>query len=501
MDALRKRVPRTSMLNFDIRADIVVGFSLHWTWIWLLFWSSLFYSAQPRAALFSTLPLGSSLEPLWNLSFLGLLVSLAVLLALVDKKRNFGNRKSYVVWAAIVTCLGTAMVVQGDLVQTGLPFDVVYSIGAIATGVGTAVPFVLWGEMLTKLGARQTIVYFVSATIVSALLYFAIMFLPPMVGRLVACALPTVEMVLFWHRSKVLQSTLRFSDDTQTPQASTEGGLKELKLGLAKLLLISAWFGFSYGIMKGLFITSDSNIIELRNAANALALILGSVAIYITMAKYRMDFGRLTYQIAMPLMAAGFLFFPLSNPANLFGFGLHQFGYQYFYTIIWALWPVFAQRLDAPDAKFACVSLLGVQGGQFVGSLFGAFIINTVTSRFDLAMIAAVLVFVTLVVPILGLGNDGAGSDWKFLRPFDQDQPVAKYKRSIQKLGQARGLTPREMEVFELLAHGRNCAAISKQLVISEGTAKTHIKNVYRKFAVHSQQALLDMVELDAKNH
>ena len=46
-----------------------------------------------------------------------------------------------------------------------------------------------------------------------------------------------------------------------------------------------------------------------------------------------------------------------------------------------------------------------------------------------------------------------------------------------------------------MLAKGRNRPYICSELTISTETAKTHIKNVYRKTGVHSHQELLDMVE------
>ena len=488
------------MLNFDVRPQVIMGFALHWTWVWLLFWSSVFYSVKPGVAASSGGNAITSLEPLWNYSFAGMLVTLAALFFLSRKTASLGSHIASATCGGALTAIGTALVMWQGLGGGMLPFDIVYVLGAIATGVGSAIEIVLWGEMLTRLGARQTVVYFVAATIASALLYFAIILLPKTTGRIVACMLPAIEMILFWRLAKGMALTQAQAITSKHDHVIQTSPNLERRKAFTKILSIALLFGVSYGIMKGLFATSDAQIIQIRDAINALALILGSIAIYITMAVYRMDFGRLTYQVALPLMAAGFLLFPLSNPANLFGFGLHQFGYQYFYTIIWAMWPVFAQRIDAPDAQFACVGVLGVQCGQFFGSILGSQLILMASSRFDLAMIAAVLVFVTMLAALISFGSPSAIASWHLVKPFDQEQPVSAYKRSIQKLGQARGLTPRETEVFELLAHGRNRAAISEQLVISEGTAKTHIKNIYRKFGVHSQQALLDMIELDAKN-
>lgn len=55
-------------------------------------------------------------------------------------------------------------------------------------------------------------------------------------------------------------------------------------------------------------------------------------------------------------------------------------------------------------------------------------------------------------------------------------------------------LTPREAEVFELLARGRNGNYIKDALTISYNTVKTHVAHVYDKAGVHSQQELIDLV-------
>lgn len=57
------------------------------------------------------------------------------------------------------------------------------------------------------------------------------------------------------------------------------------------------------------------------------------------------------------------------------------------------------------------------------------------------------------------------------------------------------GLTPRETEVFALLAQGRTVGIIREKLVISLNTARFHTKNIYAKLGVHSQQELIDLAE------
>lgn len=57
------------------------------------------------------------------------------------------------------------------------------------------------------------------------------------------------------------------------------------------------------------------------------------------------------------------------------------------------------------------------------------------------------------------------------------------------------GLTPRESEVLLLLARGRNALFIAEEFTISLQTTKTHIKHIYAKLDVHSQQELLDLID------
>ena len=55
-------------------------------------------------------------------------------------------------------------------------------------------------------------------------------------------------------------------------------------------------------------------------------------------------------------------------------------------------------------------------------------------------------------------------------------------------------LTPRETEVFSLLARGRSIPYIRDELVISRETAATHAKHIYAKLDVHNRQELIDLV-------
>ena len=61
-------------------------------------------------------------------------------------------------------------------------------------------------------------------------------------------------------------------------------------------------------------------------------------------------------------------------------------------------------------------------------------------------------------------------------------------------VGQRHGLSAREAQVLTLLAQGRSRPVIQKQLVLSEGTVKTHLSHIYEKLHVRSAQEALDLI-------
>lgn len=56
-------------------------------------------------------------------------------------------------------------------------------------------------------------------------------------------------------------------------------------------------------------------------------------------------------------------------------------------------------------------------------------------------------------------------------------------------------LSPREREVYVLMRDGRDAAYIADSLCVSRNTAKTHIRNIYAKFGVHTRQDFIDVMK------
>lgn len=79
------------------------------------------------------------------------------------------------------------------------------------------------------------------------------------------------------------------------------------------------------------------------------------------------------------------------------------------------------------------------------------------------------------------------------------DRSGNSWERACGSLAERCGLSPREQEVFTMLARGRNVEHIAETLVISGNTAKTHKYRIYRKLEVTTHQELLDTVEREER--
>lgn len=96
------------------------------------------------------------------------------------------------------------------------------------------------------------------------------------------------------------------------------------------------------------------------------------------------------------------------------------------------------------------------------------------------------------------------------IKPFREEEAAAEnrgflfyqegclawpFKFKCSSVAERYLLSRKETEVLFLLAKGHNSAYIQKALYISAGTANTHMRHIYRKLDVHSQQEVIEAVE------
>jgi two-component system response regulator MprA len=84
------------------------------------------------------------------------------------------------------------------------------------------------------------------------------------------------------------------------------------------------------------------------------------------------------------------------------------------------------------------------------------------------------------------------GADDYLVKPYAPDELLARVRRLVAKprlraARRAGGLTPRELEILQLLAGGQSPDDIAADLFISTKTVATHIEHIFIKLDVHSR--------------
>ncbi len=74
------------------------------------------------------------------------------------------------------------------------------------------------------------------------------------------------------------------------------------------------------------------------------------------------------------------------------------------------------------------------------------------------------------------------------------------FHQAIEDLSCEGGLTPQESNVLAQLARGLNARSISDSMTLSSNTVRSHMRSVYAKLDVHSQQELIELVNRRAES-
>jgi DNA-binding NarL/FixJ family response regulator len=73
-------------------------------------------------------------------------------------------------------------------------------------------------------------------------------------------------------------------------------------------------------------------------------------------------------------------------------------------------------------------------------------------------------------------------------------QPVDTDRASSSQSANPRDfepLSPREIEVLDLIVRGYSNRAVAEALIIGQNTVKMHVRNIYRKLDVHNRALLV----------
>lgn len=256
---------------------------------------------------------------------------------------------------------------------------------------------------------------------------------------------------------------------------------------------------FLFEVAFGLSIEFDASVgAWWQGAATGAALLAVAVWCARTRRASRED---ALFRVSGLLVVLGF-FLSTAQTALVHAFAQESLavGAQTFSVLTWAVLALVAARNPAGGITVLgqgfCASNVGATLGVALGQLPAAGGVLGVDTRLVvLALVAAAFVGYVWI----GLRDFSFSTAIQGVRPVENVTPLETPRPGIEQrcegLAKSFGLTERECEVFTLLARGRNGAFIQEECRVTRNTAKTHIRHIYQKLGVHTQQELIDLVE------
>lgn len=141
--------------------------------------------------------------------------------------------------------------------------------------------------------------------------------------------------------------------------------------------------------------------------------------------------------------------------------------------------------------------------GTLVGAAAGVAANDAIAAQSSLLfIIAGALLMAFAAYVIIGLSSFTFSGIIEGVQPVIESveirTPTEIFDERCATIAHTYNLTPREKEVFAMLARGRNREYIEEELVVSRNTVKAHVKHIYAKLNIHSHQQLIDLIEGDS---
>ncbi len=507
------------MTNSDQESRIMPVHRLGWGF--LLAWVFCTFYTDITANAFGGSRMGAAPDPAVRVagSILPVLVAVAVLAALVAGERRFGPivlRRGMVAASAVAAAVGTPLLfatVPENLLQMTL-----FVLGALLTGGGSAVLWVLWGVCYARLPQEEVERCAPVSAVLAALLILAASAMNGWVAVAFASLLPVVSAVcalLSWRELRGAPLPCeRGADDARRDSAAAS---MPRPVSALRAIGRSGWgilLACLFVCVEGGFYDGDrSSSLELQAVIIASALFMVGIGLYSVAGPRRVSVAYL-FRWMCPLLVAGFAALVVTGGSAVgclaaFGVSLAaRFAFCVITQMFFARFP--ARGMTTPTQSYGL-------GWIFVhlGDLLGVVALDVLEGPLDGGAVTAVQVAAVATLLLVMATMFVLDDDASFTGPADEgadSRAVSSGETAPQAPSSARspfddrvaliareiGLTPRESEVFALLMHGRSVPYIRDELVISRDTVATHVKHIYAKAGVHSRQELIDLAQDEA---
>lgn len=351
----------------------------------------------------------------------------------------------------------------------------------LASGIGYGFLFIAWLSLLEKSKPAQSLASFGCAILIASVLDAVALAIPSYALLAIMPCLPVASALLCLREIGASRGAIH------VPEARTPWKDRALRQKIAILFVLPLLIeGFAYGSFLQLTFNMNST---LENNVGATALALAALLLLLASVLYAKLEKSAPLFVLFSLLALGYALIPLFLKDTRVVIFILMLGYNFFYFFALALCA--EMRKAAGVSLLACVvaAVLSFEVGNVAGSVFLVTFFEAIDPDSFRVIVSSAVVYSLLV---------GAFAAIQYLSSV---RGIAKRGASVDgreiAFCRQHGLSRREQDVFLLLVKGRTAAVIAEKLFISVETVRVHIKNIYRKVDVHSQQDLIDCVERD----
>lgn len=393
------------------------------------------------------------------------------------------QKKTILVASAIALSLAALLTISTRM-QAGMIAEGLYVFGSILLGAGTVPLYLSWMEIYAKMDMRHVLIYFTAAHLLSSFLSFLMtQIASSLLVSFAIIAFPIISVLL------LLVSGRRISDVSFAQGESiTSGWTFPLKP-----VVLFAGFTLCNNFLRG-FLTGVGRGYALFGVMVVSALLLAFI-----MVRFQRFSIRSLYYISLPLAVAGALctLINLTN-SDVVGALLTNGAYALFSIFVTAVLCNMAFRYGVnPLWTFgfthSALTLATLVSRSIHEGLFGTLHNGTV---FTLCICLLTLLMVILFVVFLS--DKDFDSTWGMTLHTDSKRLPDTRRTTEEKassIARIQGLTRREEEILVMLLEDKTISAIEDALFISNSTAKTHLRHIYKKLNVHSKQELIEQSE------
>lgn len=387
-------------------------------------------------------------------------------------------------------------------------------------GFGQAGFFLVWGSRFRVLDRRQQLHAVSDAFIFGGLALALSPFADQSIVNLVVATLPLLSLVF------LVFAWRRWAGDDARPDQKPQTDLKCATLRKQipfqedrRLILLKGLFGLLYSITLGFatcavlsnsFQPANEVVIGLSNVVAAFAMVV---------VLRRRERERKACDV-LPKLFLGttciccFAFGILWPAKEVLAFAAALF-------ILFGCYEILSARTAYVYSEYDIVRCLweinSAKTGNSIGFFLGWTVAVLTLNRFNADPSSLVVVCFSLVA-FSAVVDTTFFKDMKteFREILVDDEPMleifdaklaeplvdgkGRWGKTCEDLSEKYKLSPRQKEIFVLLAKGRNVQFIKDKLVLSTPTVKSHVYSIYQKMGIHSHQELLDLVEAESKS-